>query len=104
MLRRDEVTLVRSAPSGVFSPGTKRSKTVLCNVRSVTMAEAYEAAARNLRPELVFVLGNADDYRGEQTVKFHGAEFDIIRTYQAGKQIELVAQRTVKVCSVSQTL
>lgn len=75
---------------------------VLCDVKSVTRGEHYQAAAHGLRPEIVFVI-NIFEYQGEKEVEFEGKRYRVLRAY-APKQardigdfetIELICQGVV---------
>lgn len=66
---------------------------VLCNVKSVSRAEFYNAALAGLNPEIVFVV-HAYEYNGERKVKFNGELYRVIRTYQTDfEEMELVCER-----------
>ena len=44
--------------------------TVMCDVRSVTRSEFYQAAQRGLHPTAIFVISNPMDYDGEQLLEW----------------------------------
>ena len=72
---------------------------VFADVRSIGQTEFYQAQAVGLRPEVKFVLPDFLEYQGEKKLSFadYGAEepltYEIIRTYRAGNEIELVCNR-----------
>lgn len=53
---------------------------VLCDVRSVTRSEHYQAAAHGLQPEIMFVV-NTHDYQAEKIVEYGGRQYQVMRTY-----------------------
>ena len=64
-----------------------------CEVKSVTRTEFYNASQSGYKPEIVFVLPDYYDYNNEHFVKYNDVEYQIIRTYRTGTEIELIAQR-----------
>lgn len=62
---------------------------VLCDVRSVTRSEHYQAAAHGLQPEIMFIV-NTHDYEGEKVVEYDGRQYQVMRTY-APKQAKKFA-------------
>lgn len=69
------------------------SREVLCGLRSVGMKEFYQAQAADFYPELVFVLADYLDYNGEQLVRHNGQVYNVLRTYRAGQELEIVVTR-----------
>ena len=69
------------------------SREVLCGLRSVGMKEFYQAQAADFYPELVFVLADYLDYDGEQLVRHEGQVYNVLRTYRAGQELEIVVAR-----------
>lgn len=67
--------------------GEKRE--VFAKQNSIGMAEFYQAAATDYRPEVKFTLADYYDYNGETFAKYEGQLFRIMRTYRAGQEIEL---------------
>ena len=77
---------------GVYQK-TETSKTVYCQVNSVTQSEFFEAGRNGLNPEYKFTMFGPD-YNGERTVGYDGARYAVYRTYQTrGDNIELYVQR-----------
>ena len=72
---------------------SESSKTIYCEVQSVTRSEFFEAGRNGLNPEYVFTVFFAD-YSGEEIVEYGGKRYAIYRTY-LGKNdnLELYAQR-----------
>ena len=56
---------------------------------SIGTTEFYQAAATNQKPELKFILADHLDYNGEPYLKYKGTMYRIMRTYKAGREIEL---------------
>lgn len=74
-------------------PGAEVETRVLCNVKSVSRAEFYNAAVSGLRPELIFVV-HGYEYNGERIVKFEGVRYRVIRTYMANfEEVELTCEK-----------
>lgn len=71
---------------------TETSKEVFCSVQSVTRTEFFDAGRNGLNPAYVFTIFG-DDYDGEETVEFHGKRYGVYRTYRAGDDMELYAER-----------
>lgn len=59
-------------------------KTVLCDVRSASRSEFYQAAQAGLHPELEVSLFFAD-YNGEPLVRFNDDFYKVIRTYRSDR-------------------
>lgn len=96
MTRNTTAILYREDPNprGVFEPPVRVERKVYCTVRSVGMRETYEAMTHGLRPELVLVLAQAFEYRGEDGVTLDGTDYTILRTYETTTDgIELTLQR-----------
>lgn len=68
---------------------TKTEK--LCDVRSISQSEFYQAAASGLKPEYKFVLADYLDYNGEKDVEYEGIRYSIKRTFRNGKELEITA-------------
>lgn len=62
---------------------------VFAKQNSIGMAEFYQAAATDYRPEIKFTLADYYDYNGETFAKYEGQLYRIMRTYRAGQEIEL---------------
>ena len=75
-------------------PTTVRRK-VFANKQSVRQSEFYQAQSTGLRPELMFVVRNAD-YSDEPKLEYKGKTYTIIRTYiKKGELVELLCQGLV---------
>jgi SPP1 family predicted phage head-tail adaptor len=68
---------------------------VFCGVASIGQKEFYQAQAVGLQPEIKFILADHEDYNGEQLVEYDGQRLRVLRTYRAGRQLELVCYREV---------
>ncbi len=79
---------------GVVRTGHTRS--VFAERRSVGMKEIYEAFSVGLRPELVFRLADALDYRNERYAVFEDMHYKVLRTYRApdSTELDVVLERT----------
>lgn len=66
---------------------------VLCTLRSIGSQEFYQASATEYHPEAKFVLGDYMDYNDETLARYDGTLYRIIRTYRAGKRLELTVER-----------
>lgn len=96
MVRADVVILLGEEPSahGVFDPPVLSSRTVYCEVKSVSQTEAYQARATGLNPEYRLVLSHSFEYAGEKRCVFRDVYYRIIRTYvNESDGIELTVQR-----------
>lgn len=69
-------------------------RTVLCEVDSISQTEFYAAANTELNPEYRFTIFFGD-YQGEEICKFNGQRYAIYRTYRAGDNLELYAERKI---------
>lgn len=68
--------------------------TVLCNFKSVSMREVYQAMSVKRAPEIVAVLSDYLDYSGEQFAVYAGKVYRVLRTYVPDRSIELTLERT----------
>ena len=96
MVRADVVILYGEYPRahGVLEPPVLTSRTVYCEVKSVSQTEAYQARATGLNPEYRLVLTHSFEYQGEKLCEFLGVLYEIIRTYMNESDgIELTIQR-----------
>ena len=97
MNRADVIQLISESRTGhgVHEAVTETSRTVMCEVQSVRRSEYYEALNAGFRPEYVFVLTLAEDYRNERIVMFHGQKFNVVRTYRTEDDgIEITVERS----------
>ena len=96
MDRSAELTLISETKTqdsyGVWRTTTS-SKTVYCQVGSVSRAEFYEAGRNGLNPEFRLTMFGPD-YEGERICELDGKQYAIYRTYQAkNDMIELYVIR-----------
>jgi len=97
MMRADVIGLITENRTGhgVHEAVTDTERTVMCTVESVRRSEYYDATNAGYRPEYVFKLAIADDYRKERIVKFHGQKFRVVRTYLTDDDgIEITVERS----------
>jgi SPP1 family predicted phage head-tail adaptor len=97
MLHADAIILIAESPKahGVFDSKTETTRRVPCTVRSVGMQENYIARGQGLKPELVFQLRHAFEYKGEKRCIYHDTEYRIIRTYITEMDgIEITVERS----------
>ena len=73
--------------------GENTRREVFASLRSISQSEFYQAAAIDYHPELKFVIADYYDYQGETLVKHNGTLYRILRTYRAGRELELVVTR-----------
>lgn len=96
MDRSDVITLITETKTqdanGVWKAATT-SRTVFCQVDSVTRSEFFEAGRNGLNPEYRFRMFSGD-YEGERTVEYKGLKYGVYRTYKARTDtIELYVER-----------
>ena len=72
---------------------TETTRDVFAKLGSIGMKEFYQAQAADFYPELVFVLADYLDYDGEQLVRHEGQVYNVLRTYRAGQELEIVVAR-----------
>ena len=97
MVRADTVILLGEHPRahGVFDPPVLTSRTVYCDVKSVSQTETYQARATGLNPEYRLRLSHSFEYQGEKRCVFRGIHYEILRTYMDETDgIELTIQRS----------
>ena len=97
MMRADVIDLITETASahGVHQSVTETARQVYCTVESVSRSEFYTALNAGIRPEYVFRLALAEDYRGERVVRYRGQKFRIVRTYMTQDDgIELTCERS----------
>ena len=70
-------------------------KKVLCNVRSVTRNEFYQAATQDLRPDITITISNKIDYDDEKLIVHDFELYDVIRAYWSGDEVELTCQKRI---------
>ena len=73
---------------------TETTRTVMCEVTSVSQAEFFAAANTELNPELRFTVFFGD-YENESVIEYSNARYSIYRTYRSGDYMELYAERKI---------
>ena|SRR5690554_5479246 len=74
---------------------TETPREVLCEVKSISQTEFYQAAQTQLRPELKVIM-DADEYEKEVRLEYDGEEYKVIRRYKTdGHEIELTCERVI---------
>lgn len=63
---------------------TSTTRTVFCNVESITASEFFNASQTGLKPELRFAI-YAAEYGGEMIVQYNGMRLNVYRVYQRSK-------------------
>lgn len=96
MDRSNVLTLIKSTyeadEMGVQRP-SETSRTVFCDVSSVSLTEWMEGGRIGLNPEYRFTMFHPD-YEGETICEFNGVRYAIYRTYiTRNDSIELYAER-----------
>jgi SPP1 family predicted phage head-tail adaptor len=69
------------------------SRTVFYRVASIGQKEFYEASARDFYPEMKFILADYLEYNSEQLVEYNGQMYNVLRTFRAGQELEIVVTR-----------
>ena len=96
MIRASTVTLISTLPDahGVYDAPALLEREVACDVVSVSRNEAYAAMNHNLKPAWTLILSDYGEYQDEQTCRFEGNLYRIIRTYtRSDHRIELILER-----------
>lgn len=75
---------------------TESTKTVYCEVNSITQSEFFAAANTELNPEYRFTIFFGD-YNGEDIVVYNGVRYSVYRSYRAGDYMELYTERKIGV-------
>jgi hypothetical protein len=96
MATADVLYLIAESPAahGVFEEVEETERMVYVTILSVGMTEKYTAMSQGLAPEWRFSLADSADYQGEKKCRFRDALYEVIRTYQKGRGIELTVQRS----------
>lgn len=94
MKRYDVIELIKETPSvhGVFEEPIQETRTVFCEVRSVSRSEWYSAQAQNIQADIIFVLSVDADYEAEKELIYHNQKYRVIRTYINDDGIELTCE------------
>ena len=92
----DVIYLIAEDPAahGVYEEVNETERMVYVTILSVGMTETYTAMSAGLAPDWRFVIREAADYQGEKKCRFRGVMYDIVRTYQKGRSVELTVQRS----------
>ncbi len=69
---------------------------VFADVRSVSQSEYYTAAQTGLKPSFKMVLADYYDYEEEETVRYNGQLYKVIRTYRSKTELELTVERRIE--------
>lgn len=72
----------------------KTYRQVYANKKAVRQSEYYQAMNNGLKPKLMFVIRSIE-YSNEESLRYNGKEYSIIRTYDKGEKIELTCQGQV---------
>mgnify|MGYP000908391241 FL=1 len=96
MLFKDIIDLVAITtakdPDG-FPVVTETKRTIFADKKSVRQSEFYQAAAQNIKLELMFDVRSID-YQGEELLEYERQRYKIVRTYDKdGELTELVCSR-----------
>lgn len=79
---------------------TPISINILCGLKSIGRTEFYNAAANDLKPEMIFVI-HSYEYNGERYVEFSENEtpkikYEVIKTYKANMEdLELTCKKVI---------
>lgn len=73
---------------------TETTRTIYCEVGSITQSEFYAAANTELNPDYRFTVFFGD-YEGEELVEYNGERYVIYRTYRTGDDLELYVERKI---------
>lgn len=74
---------------------TKTYAQVYTNKKSVRQSEFYQAMQNKLKPEIILEVRTVD-YSNQQTLRYAGTEYTIIRAYPAKNEVtELTCQGLV---------
>lgn len=80
----NEITLisyVNTELDELHQPIMREQRTdVLCQIRSVSRSEFYQASQSHLRPNIVFII-HAFEYCNETLVEHEGDKYKILKTY-----------------------
>lgn len=90
------IELLKSAnvkdENGVYH-ASYTAREVFCRVGSITRAEFFGAGRNGLNPQYVFTVF-AEDYEGEDLVRYDGESYSIYRTYRTDSDyMELYAEK-----------
>lgn len=74
---------------------TKTAKEVFCKIKSIGTNEFYSAGTTALKPEIKFILADYYDYNNEKKINYQDVEYNVIRTYRNGNELEITCERVV---------
>lgn len=74
--------------TGNMIPKSESSRTVYCDILSVSEREFYDAARSGMRPSVKAVV-HTGEYQGESVVEISGRRYAVLRNYQDGEKTEL---------------
>ena len=69
---------------------------VFAEVKSISQSEYYTAAQSGIKPAYKIVLADYYDYDEEDTVKYGGILYHIVRTYRNGLQLEITVEKRIE--------
>lgn len=87
------ITKVRNAAGDLIPKTVPRE--IYADKKSVRQSEVYQAAALDLKPEIVFEVWEFE-YQDEEELEFEEKKYKIIRTYSPPKKrdhLELVCEK-----------
>lgn len=83
-------------PHGVHDKPQQTERMVYCYAKSVGRTEFYQANAVGMNPEWILQLSDMAEYQNEQTLRFRGETWKILRVYMTSDGgLELTIQRSV---------
>ena len=71
-------------------------KEVFADVKSVSQSEYYTAAQSGFKPVFKMILADYYDYDEEDTVRYGGILYHIVRTFRNGIQLELTVEKKIE--------
>lgn len=90
----DLIAISQTQDSNLAWVDTEESRTVYCNIQSVTQSEFFEAQRNDMRAVYKVTMFYAD-YEGEQIAELDGVRYSIYRTYRKrNDELELYLQET----------
>lgn len=98
VIRTSEVTLLSPAPRarGVYDTAAENRRTVTCEVKNVTRAEAYEAMSHGHSPQWILDIGHYENYQDETSCLFEGKRYTVLRAYVTKNlHMELTIERLI---------
>lgn len=87
----DLIKKVMSKDALGYPIATETKTTVLCEIRTVSRQEFFDAGKAGLVPEYEIRI-NAIEYSGEDELEYNGKRYGIYRTYQTADYIELYVE------------